>query len=152
MIWSIPIGFINSVTQYVLIAVNQQRFLTKAFLIGVVFTTVANLLLVPKYGYIAAALIQIPAELSLFIPFSWAVRRYVAPMPWLKMLGGPSLAAGVNAAIVWGLDGPACRCSWRWRPGSSATSVCSRCWGPSAATTSRRFERVCRGGWAAAEA
>ena len=81
MIWSIPIGFINSVTQYVLIAVNQQRFLTKAFLIGVVFTTAANLLLVPKYGYIAAALIQIPAELSLFIPFYWAVRRYVAPMP-----------------------------------------------------------------------
>ena len=103
MIWSIPIGFINSVTQYVLIAVNQQRFLTKAFLIGVAFTTVANLLLVPKYGYLAAALIQIPAELSLFIPFYWAVRRYVAPMPWLKMLGGPSLAAGVNAAIVWSL-------------------------------------------------
>ena len=29
MIWSIPIGFVNSVTQYVLIAVNQQRFLTR---------------------------------------------------------------------------------------------------------------------------
>jgi O-antigen/teichoic acid export membrane protein len=101
MIWSIPIGFINSVTQYVLIAVNRQRFLTKAFLIGVAFTTVANLLLVPRYGYLAAAVIQIPAELSLFIPFYWAVRRYVAPMPWLKLLGGPSLAAGVNAAIVW---------------------------------------------------
>jgi O-antigen/teichoic acid export membrane protein len=104
MIWSIPIGFINSVTQYVLIAVNQQRFLTKAFLIGVVFTAAANLLLVPKYGYIAAAVIQIPAELSLFIPFYWAVRRYVAPMPWRKLLGGPSLAAGVNAAVVWLLE------------------------------------------------
>ncbi len=101
MIWSIPIGFINSVTQYVLIAVNQQRFLTKAFLIGVAFTAAANLILVPKYGYLAAAFIQIPAELSLFIPFYWAVRRYVAPMPWLKLLGGPSLAAGVNAAVVW---------------------------------------------------
>ena len=101
MIWSIPIGFINSVTQYVLIAVNQQRFLTKAFLIGVAFTAAANLLLVPKYGYLAAAFIQIPAELALFIPFYWAVRRHVAPMPWRKMLGGPSLAAGVNAAVVW---------------------------------------------------
>ena len=101
MIWSIPIGFINSVTQYVLIAVNQQRFLTKAFLIGVVFTTAANLLLVPKYGYLAAAAIQIPAELSLFIPFYWAVRRYVAPMPWGRLLGGPSLAAGADAGVVW---------------------------------------------------
>lgn len=101
MIWSIPIGFINSVTQYVLIAVNQQRFLTKAFLIGVAFTAAANLLLVPKYGYVAAALIQIPAELALFFPFYWAVRRYVAPIPWAKILGGPSLAAGLNAAVIW---------------------------------------------------
>jgi hypothetical protein len=32
------------------------------------------------------------------------VRRYVAPMPWFKLLGGPSLAAGANAAVVWGLE------------------------------------------------
>ena len=100
MIWSIPIGFINSVTQYVLIAVGQQRFLTKAFLIGVGFTALANLILVPRFGYLAAAAIQIPAELALFFPFYWAVRRYVAPMPWLKLLGGPSLAAAADAATV----------------------------------------------------
>jgi O-antigen/teichoic acid export membrane protein len=100
MIWSIPIGFVNSVTQYVLIAVNQQRYLTKAFLIGVLFTTAANLLLVPRYGYIAAAAILIPAELALFIPFAWAVHRYVAPMPWLRLLGGPMLATVFNLALT----------------------------------------------------
>jgi hypothetical protein len=46
----------------------------------------------------------IPAELSLFIPFAWAVRRYIAPMPWLSLLGRPLLATAVNVAIVWGLD------------------------------------------------
>jgi Na+-driven multidrug efflux pump len=118
MVWSIPIGFVNSVTQYALIAVNQQRFLTRAFVIGVIFTGLANLifvrgirpgdlpgdpLLLPGYGSLAAAAILIPAELSLFIPFSWAVRRYVTAMPWLRLLGGPLLAAGVDAAAVWGL-------------------------------------------------
>ncbi len=103
MIWSIPIGFINSVTQYVLIAVNQQRFLTKAFIIGVAFTGLANLIFIPRFGYIAAAIIQIPAELALFIPFGIAVRRYVAPIPWATLLGRPLLAAGINAAVVWGL-------------------------------------------------
>ncbi len=101
MIWAIPIGFINSVTQYALIAVNQQRFLTKAFLIGVAFTAAANLILVPRYGYLAAAAIQIPAELALFIPFNWAVRRYIAPMPWARLLIAPTLAAGADAAAVW---------------------------------------------------
>jgi O-antigen/teichoic acid export membrane protein len=103
MIWSIPIGFVNSVTQYALIAVNQQRFLTRAFVIGVVFTGLANLAFVPRYGYLAAAAILIPAELSLFIPFYWAVRRHVTAMPWARLLGGPLLAAGADAAAVWGL-------------------------------------------------
>ena len=104
MIWSIPIGFVNSVTQYVLIAVNQQRFLTKAFLIGVVFTTLANLILVPRYGSLAASAILIPAELSLFIPFAWAVHRYVAPMPWLTLTGRPILGAILNVIIVWAMN------------------------------------------------
>jgi O-antigen/teichoic acid export membrane protein len=101
MIWSIPIGFVNSVTQYVLIAVNKQGFLTRAFIIGVTFTGAANLYFVPRYGHIAAAIILIPAELSLFIPFAWAVHRYVAPMPWLSMTGRPLLAAAGNALVVW---------------------------------------------------
>jgi O-antigen/teichoic acid export membrane protein len=104
MIWSVPIGFINSVTQYALIAVNQQRFLTRAFVIGVVFTTVANLALVPRYGYVASAAILIPAELSLFIPFYWAVRRHVTPMPWFSLLWRPGVAAALDAAVIWGLD------------------------------------------------
>ncbi len=104
MIWSIPIGFINSVTQYVLIAVNQQRFLTKAFLIGVIFSTLANLLFVPRYGSLAASAILIPAELSLFIPFAWAVHRYVAPMPWLALTGRPILGAILDVVIVWGMN------------------------------------------------
>ncbi len=103
MIWSIPIGFINSVTQYVLIAVNQQRYLTKAFLIGVGFTAALNLLLVPRFGYIAAAALQIPAELSLFFPFIWAVHRYVAPVPWLRLLGRPLIAGALDLLVVWGL-------------------------------------------------
>jgi O-antigen/teichoic acid export membrane protein len=104
MIWSVPIGFVNSVTQYALIAVNQQRFLTRAFVIGVVFAGVANLALVPRYGYVAAAAILIPAELSLFIPFSWAVRRYVTRMPWFSLLWRPVVAAALDAVVVWGLD------------------------------------------------
>jgi O-antigen/teichoic acid export membrane protein len=104
MIWSIPIGFVNSVTQYALIAVNQQRFLTKAFLIGVVFTTAANLLLVPRYGYVAASAILILAEASLCIPFGWAMNHYVAPIPWLSLVGRPIFGTLLNIAVILGLE------------------------------------------------
>jgi O-antigen/teichoic acid export membrane protein len=104
MIWSIPIGFMNSVTQYVLIAVGQQRLLTRAFVIAVAWTALSNLVLVPRYGAIAAAALLIPAELSLFIPFWWAVRRHVGPIAWTGLLARPVLATAANVAIVWGLE------------------------------------------------
>ena len=103
LILSVPIGFVNSVTQYVLIAVNQQRFLTRAFVIGVVFNIAANLIFIPRYGYQAAALILIPSELALLIPFYICVRRHVAPIPWLDILWRPVVAALVMTAVIWAL-------------------------------------------------
>jgi O-antigen/teichoic acid export membrane protein len=100
LILSVPIGFVNSVTQYVLIAVNQQRFLTRAFIIGVVFNVAANLIFVPQYGYRAAALILVPSELALLVPFYFCVRRHVAPIAWPDILWRPLLAAGVMAASI----------------------------------------------------
>ena len=37
LIFFFPFSCINQVTQYVLIAIDQQRYLTRAFLIGVTF-------------------------------------------------------------------------------------------------------------------
>ncbi|MCB9154756.1 MAG: polysaccharide biosynthesis C-terminal domain-containing protein [Caldilineae bacterium] len=103
LIWSIPIGFVNSVTQYVLIAVNQQRFLTRAFIIGVLFNIGANLVLIPRYGYAGAAVVTVLSEVSLLIPFYIAVRRHVARLPWVELLWRQLVAAagmGATAALL----------------------------------------------------
>ncbi len=103
IIWSIPIGFVNSVTQYVLIAVNQQRYLTRAFLFGVIFNVVGNLLVIPALGYVGAALVTILSEFSLLFPFYWSVRRHVGPVPWVSIFARPALAVAVMGAAVAGL-------------------------------------------------
>jgi hypothetical protein len=64
MIWYMPIGFINSVTQYVLIALDQQRFITRAFAIGLAFNVVANVVLITCLGFMGRP----PMSLS---PQSW---------------------------------------------------------------------------------
>lgn len=101
LIWSIPVGFINSVTQYVLIAVDQQRFLTRAFVIGVAFNLIANLIFVPRYSYLAAAVITILSEFALLIPFYYAVRRHVTRVPWPEVIWRPAVAAGVMGISLW---------------------------------------------------
>lgn len=100
LIWSIPIGFTNSVTQYVLIAVDQQRYLTRAFVIGVVFNVVANLILVPRFSFYGAAVVTILSELALLIPFMISVYRHVGSVPWVRVLWQPLLAGLAMVATI----------------------------------------------------
>ncbi len=100
MIWSIPIGWMNSLTNYELIALDQQRYLTRAFFIGVTFNVLANLLLMPHYGYPASAVITILSELALFLPFSLGMRRELGAIGWGSLLVKPILAAAAMGGII----------------------------------------------------
>ena len=101
MIWSIPIGWINSVTNYALIAANQQRALTRAFVVGLGFNIVANLMLIPMFSFQAAALVTIASEFIEGCAFYLYVRRYIVRVNWLGVLGRPALAAGVMALVIY---------------------------------------------------
>lgn len=101
MIWYMPLGFINSVTQYVLIALDQQRFLTRAFAIGLGFNVLANVLLITRYGYQAAAYVAIASEAALLIPFYLGVRRHLAPIPWGRLIWKIWASAAPLALLAW---------------------------------------------------
>ncbi len=103
IIWSIPIGFVNSVTQYVLIAVNQQHTLTRAFIIGVIFNVVGNMLLIPSFGYVGAATATILSEMALLIPFYLIVRRHVGTVPWLRVFASPVLSVTAMGIVTFAL-------------------------------------------------
>ena len=105
LIWYAPVGFINSVTQYLLIAINQQRFLTRAFLIGLAFNIVANLIFIPSYGYQAAAVITILSEIALFLPFYYGVRKHLTSIPWLGLAWRPALSTLLMGVFLWWFRG-----------------------------------------------
>jgi O-antigen/teichoic acid export membrane protein len=101
LIWFLPFSFINQVTQYVLIAINQQRQLTRAFVIGVLFNVVANLIFIPLYGYRAAAVTTILSEWSLLIPFYLLVRKNLCTIPWVDITWRPFVAAAIMGTCLW---------------------------------------------------
>jgi len=103
LIWFLPFSFVNSVTHYVLIALGQQRFLTKAFIIGVVFNVAANLVAIPSLSYVGAALVTIFSEIVLLLPFYYSVRKNLASVPFWSIAWRPALAAGVMGIALWGL-------------------------------------------------
>ena len=101
LIWSIPFGFINSVTQYVLIAIDKQRFLTGAFVVGASFNLIANLLLIPTFSYQAAAVTTIVSEIVLLLPFCYGIRKHLSAVPWFGLLWRPVLSTLLAGAVLW---------------------------------------------------
>ena len=102
IVWSIPFGWINSVTNYLLIALNQQRDLTKAFAGALAFNFIVNLIFIPLYGYPAAAAITIASEIFEGALFYWYLRRTIA-MPWFAILWRLWLSGGAMAALTFAL-------------------------------------------------
>ncbi|MDO8672439.1 MAG: oligosaccharide flippase family protein [Dehalococcoidia bacterium] len=101
LIWFLPFSFINSVTQYVLIAVNQQRFLTLAFVIGAVFNVAGNLIAIPRFGFAGAAVMTVLSEIVLMIPFFYSIRKHVGKIPLFSVSWRPAVASLIMGAVVW---------------------------------------------------
>lgn len=103
LIWFLPFSFVNSIVHYVLIALNEQRFLTKAFLIGLGFNLAANWLAIPPLSYRGAALVTVLSELALFIPFYYALRKHLDALPILDLFWRPAVAGAAMAACLFWL-------------------------------------------------
>lgn len=100
LIWFVPFSYVNAITQYVLIAVDRQRSITRAFGIAVAFNLVANGLLVPFFSFYAAAAVTVATELVLFVPLWRATRLQVGGVRWGAIALRPALAAAAMGCVV----------------------------------------------------
>ena len=102
LIWFLPLSFVNGLTQYVLIALGLQARITSAFALAAAFNLGANLLLVPAYGYVAAAATTIATEAILLIPFARAIatRMPLAPLAVACVRPLPGVAAATLVLLA----------------------------------------------------
>ncbi len=103
MIWFLPFSFVNGLSQYVLIAVGRQRWITFSFAGAVAFNIVANVLVIPPYGYVGAAVVTILTELVLLVPFQRGLRD-LDTAPLLTALWRPALASSALALALLALE------------------------------------------------
>jgi O-antigen/teichoic acid export membrane protein len=101
VMWSIPIGWINSVTNYAIVSLGLERRLTIGFVVGVLFNMVGNILLIPRFGYVAAALTTVASEMVLLLLFNVYLRQRLEPIGWVNLLWRPVAAAGLMAGGMW---------------------------------------------------
>ncbi len=100
VIWSIPFGWLNSVTNYVLIALGLERMQPRAFAVAVAFNIIANLLTIRAFTYVAASVTTILSELVLMALFAYFLRKKMPGMDWGGLLVRPLLAAAIMVIIT----------------------------------------------------
>jgi O-antigen/teichoic acid export membrane protein len=91
---------LNSVTNYVLIALGLERMQPRAFAVAVAFNIIANLLTIRAFSYVAASVTTILSELVLMALFAYFLRRKMPGMDWGGLLIRPLLAAAIMTIIT----------------------------------------------------
>lgn len=114
--WFLPLSFANGLLQYALIALDRQRSITTAFLIGAAFNLAANLVAIPaatlalgrpEWALYAAAAITIVSELVLYLVFRPLLRGeglapHLAALSWRPLLAALAMGAamlGIKALL-----------------------------------------------------
>lgn len=95
VILSIPFGWLNSVTNYVLIGLGLEQLQPRAFSIAVGFNIVTNLIFIPFFTYQAAAVTTILSEIVLLVLFAYFLRQKMGGVEWGGLLIRPFFLTGL---------------------------------------------------------
>jgi O-antigen/teichoic acid export membrane protein len=102
MIWSIPFGWMNSLSQYALIALDLQRYITRAFFVAVSFNLIGNLIFIPIFSFQAAAITTILSEFILLLPFAYLMQRGLEQrLDWIGIIWRPLVSTGAMILSIY---------------------------------------------------
>lgn len=82
LVWATVPAFLNNGMNTLLLARNRERVLVRTAGVCLAFNLIANVLLIPRYSFVAAAAVTIVTELLLLAQNVFLVRRLLSTWPW----------------------------------------------------------------------
>lgn len=104
LIWVVPLMFVSEFLGYIVVIAGREGRIARAIMISTGFNITLNLLLVPRYGFLAAAVMTLVTEAVLVGQYVWMLRATLARMRWIEVLIRPALAAGLMGLLVYALQ------------------------------------------------
>lgn len=105
LVLTVIFAFVTGLFSYGLIAKDRIRSLLWLNLGFLVFNVALNLVFIPVYGAMAAAVITSLSEFLILLTISWLFHRWFGFSPSLRRVPKILLAAGIMAALLWLLHG-----------------------------------------------
>lgn len=88
----LPLRFVNTISGFTLSSINKEPFHALGGAIGAGVNIILNMLLIPKYSFIGAAVATLLTEVILFLMYYLLVANFFAKLPILKIFPKPLFA------------------------------------------------------------
>jgi O-antigen/teichoic acid export membrane protein len=100
VVWVLPFIFVNYLVGTLLTAINRQNTLLKITMVCLIFNVGLNLVLIPSFSYLGAALVTVLTEaLSLAISF-YVISQLIIKVKVHRILVKPSIACLIMALFI----------------------------------------------------
>ncbi|HXF68624.1 MAG TPA: flippase [Thermoflexus sp.] len=99
LIGVVPFMFLSEYLGYVILVRNREWLVARSLIASTLFNLVTNLILIPRYGLMAAAWITLFTEILLVGQYVVLLRLWRGMS--MALFGKPALAAGMMGLILW---------------------------------------------------
>lgn len=100
LIWVLPLMFLSEFLGYVVVIAGREALVARAIIVSSSVNVVANLIFIPIYGVLAAAIITVITEAVLVVQYVWLMRDLLGRMQWGALVRS-ALAVAAMAALVY---------------------------------------------------
>jgi O-antigen/teichoic acid export membrane protein len=105
VIWVVPLMFVSEFLGYVVLIAGQERHAARAVVVSTGLNIVLNLLIVPRFGFLGAAVMTVVTEAVLVGQYLWMLRAQMRRIDWSVVLLRPLLAAFAMGGLALALRG-----------------------------------------------
>jgi len=100
LVFAIGLIFLGSLFGNSIIALNKQKIAAWIYFGGMIFNIVTNLIFIPKYSYLGAAMTTVFTELLVIILMVWLIYKSIHYFPSFKILK-PLLAGAIMGIFIY---------------------------------------------------
>jgi O-antigen/teichoic acid export membrane protein len=101
VIWVIPLMFSSEFLGYVVVIRNQEKRVARAVIISTVVNVLLNLILVPRYGFIAAAYMTVATEAVLVLQHLYSLKDMVRQTNFIWVFVRPFISVLLMGIVVY---------------------------------------------------
>ena len=100
LIWTVPLLLLTTSFGIILISMNKQVLAIRLTFIYMIFNIGVNLVVIPQFSYLGAAVVTVLTELLNFVMLFYYLSKFICKVPLHKLIWKPTIATGIMSVFM----------------------------------------------------